>query len=319
MQAQGGRLPRVSERAAMHVRASLNLCSRIWLYIECMRKVNLPNGVAVAALGLGTWRMGESKRNRATETAAVLHALTLGYRLIDTAEMYGEGGAEEVVGAALHEAITQRIVKRDDVFIVSKVYPHNASAQGVQDACVRSLARLGVECIDLYLLHWRSSHPLAHTVASFEALKAQGKIAHWGVSNFDASDMQELWSVPHGTHCAANQVYYSMSERGIEFDLLPWQRAHNIPTMAYCPIDQGTLAQSDALRALSKSLNAAPAQIALAWLMQQGDVIAIPKAVKPEHQRDNLAAANLTLSGEQLAQIDALFPPPKRKRRLAMT
>jgi diketogulonate reductase-like aldo/keto reductase len=265
--------------------------------------------------------MGESKRTRVAETTAVLHALSIGYRLIDTAEMYGEGGAEEVVGAALAQAITQRIVKREDVLIVSKVYPHNASMQGVQEACVRSLRRLGVERIDLYLLHWRGAHPLEQTVAGFETLKAQGKIAQWGVSNFDAADMQELWSVAQGPRCAANQVYYSMSERGIEFDLLPWQRdvAHRVPTMAYCPIDQGVLARSDALRTLGKTLDATPAQIALAWLIQQGDVIAIPKAVKPEHQQENFAAQNITLGAEQLAQINALLPPPTRKRRLAMT
>jgi diketogulonate reductase-like aldo/keto reductase len=175
-----------------------------------------------------------------------------------------------------------------------------------------------VESIDLYLLHWRGQHPLAQTVQGFEELKAAGQIRQWGVSNLDATDMQELWSAPHGTACAANQVYYSMSERGVEFDLLPWQRQHRVPTMAYCPIDQGTLAQSDALATLGKTINATPAQLALAWLMQQGDVIAIPKAVKPAHQQENFAAQNITLSAEQLAQIDQLFAPPKRKQRLAM-
>jgi diketogulonate reductase-like aldo/keto reductase len=281
--------------------------------------VDLPNHASVPALGMGTWRMGESKRARTSETAALLHALSIGYRLIDTAEMYGEGGAEEVVGAALREAIAQRIVARDDVFIVSKVYPHNATTQGVQDACARSLKRMGIEKIDLYLLHWPSDHPLAQTVAGFEQLKAQGKIARWGVSNFDTPQMQALWNIPQGSQCAANQVYYSMSRRGIGFDLLPWQReaAHRVPTMAYCPIDKGVLAKSTALQALAGELGATPAQVALAWLMQQGDVIAIPKAMKPEHQRDNLAAATLSLSVAQLAHIDALFPPPKRKQPLA--
>ncbi|MGL4574437.1 MAG: aldo/keto reductase [Burkholderiaceae bacterium] len=284
-----------------------------------MKTVSLPNGTAVPALGLGTWRMGEEKRSRAQEVAAVLHAFEIGYRLIDTAEMYGEGGAEEVVGAALADAIKNRLLRREDVFIVSKVYPHNASREGVHAACARSQQRLGVEAIDLYLLHWRGQHPLAQTVQGFEELKAAGQIHHWGVSNLDAADMQELWSAPHGTACAANQVYYSMSERGVEFDLLPWQRKHHVPTMAYCPIDQGTLAQSDALALLGKTLNATPAQIALAWLMQQGDVIAIPKAVKPVHQQENFEAQNITLSAEQLAQIDELFSPPKRKQPLAMT
>jgi diketogulonate reductase-like aldo/keto reductase len=285
-----------------------------------MRQVALASDVQVPALGLGTWRMGESKRTRSTEIDAVLHAFTLGYRLTDTAEMYGEGGAEEVVGAALADAIKNRLLKREDIVIVSKVYPHNASRAGVKEACARSLQRLGVAAIDLYLLHWRGQHPLAQTVQGFEELKAAGQIRHWGVSNLDAAGMQELWSAPHGNACAANQVYYSMSERGIEFDLLPWQRdvAHRVPTMAYCPIDQGVLAQSAALHSLARERNATPAQIALAWLMQQGDVIAIPKAVKPAHQQENFDAQGITLSAEQLAQIDQLFAPPKRRKPLAM-
>jgi diketogulonate reductase-like aldo/keto reductase len=280
--------------------------------------ITLPTQQHVPNIGIGTWKMGESKRSRTAEVDAVLHAFNLGYRVIDTAEMYGEGGAEEVVGAALREAIAQRILTRTDVCVVSKVYPHNASTQGVQDACARSLKRLGTDHIDIYLLHWRGQHPLAHTVAGFEALKAQGHIAHWGVSNFDVRDLEELWRTPGGNTCATNQVYYSMSERGVEFDLLPWQRTHKLPTMAYSPIDQGTLAKSAALKDLARTLDATPAQVALAWLLREGDVMVIPKASNPAHQRANLAAARLELNAQQLAQIDALFPPPTRKRGLAM-
>jgi diketogulonate reductase-like aldo/keto reductase len=284
-----------------------------------MRTVTLAPGsmppVTVPALGLGTWRMGESKRSRGSEIEAVAHALSLGYRLIDTAEMYGDGGAEEVVGAALERAG----LARDDVFIVSKVYPHNASRAGVQAACRRSLQRLGLAHIDLYLLHWRGQVPLAETVAGFEALQRDGLIRHWGVSNFDVADMGELWQVPGGTRCATNQVYYSLSQRGIEFDLLPWLRAHGVPAMAYSPIDQGPLAQAAQLKPLAQALGCTPAQLALAWVLRQGDVIAIPKAAHAEHQRDNLAAAVLSLPPATLEALDALYPPPRRKRALAMT
>ncbi len=268
----------------------------------------------VPALGLGTWRMGEAARSRSAEIDAVVHALSLGYRLIDTAEMYGEGGAEEVVGAALPRSG----LHRDAVFLVSKVYPHNASRAGVQEACRRSLERLRVDRIDLYLLHWRGSHPLAETVAGFEALQRDGLIRHWGVSNFDVDDMDELWRVPGGDRCAANQVYYSLSQRGIEFDLLPWQRERGVPTMAYSPIDQGPLSHAKALAPLARQLGITPAQLALAWVMRQGDVIAIPKAVRPQHQHDNLDAASVDLPSDVLAAIDAHYPPPRRKRGLAM-
>jgi diketogulonate reductase-like aldo/keto reductase len=258
--------------------------------------------------------MGESARTRAAEIDAVAHALSLGYRLIDTAEMYGEGGAEAVVGAALPRSG----LHRDEAFVVSKVYPHNASRAGVQEACRRSLERLRVARIDLYLLHWRGSHPLAETVAGFEALQRDGLIGHWGVSNFDVDDMEELWQVPGGDRCAANQVYYSLSKRGIEFDLLPWQREHGVPTMAYSPIDQGPLAQAKELAPLARELGITPAQLALAWVMRHGDVIAIPKAVSAQHQRDNLAAASVALPADVLAALDAYSPPPRRKRGLAM-
>ncbi len=280
-----------------------------------MKTVTLPGDETVPALGLGTWRMGESKRTRSAEVDAVRLALELGYRLIDTAEMYGEGGAEEVIG----EALASGPVRREQVFLVSKVYPHNASRKGTIAACERSLVRLRTDWIDLYLLHWRGAVPLAETVEAFETLRAQGKIRRWGVSNFDLADLQELWSTDDGAQCTANQVYYSASQRGIEFDLLPWQRRHGVATMAYCPIDQGALARNGALAAIARARGATAAQVALAWVLRQPDVIAIPKAVQPAHLRDNFAAAAMTLSAAELAQIDAAFPPPARKRPLHMS
>ena len=283
-----------------------------------MRKVRLPGGFEVPALGLGTWRMGESSRARRGEVAAIRRAVELGYRLFDTAEMYGEGGAEEVLGEALADAMRAGDVARDELVIVSKVYPHTASRAGTQSACERSLRRLRLDHIDLYLLHWRGAHPLTETVAGFERLCSQGRIAQWGVSNLDTDDMGELWAVPQGAHCAADQVYYSLSERGIEFDLLPWLRELGVALMAYCPIDQGTLARAKALQPLAQRLNASPAQVALAWLQAHG-VIAIPKAVQDQHLRDNLAAASLQLDAAALSELDTLFPPPRSKRPLAMT
>jgi len=280
-----------------------------------MKTVELPTGEPIPALGLGTWRMGESARARRAEVEAVHFALEIGYRLIDTAEMYGEGGAEEVVG----EALARGPVRRDEVFLVSKVYPHNASRKGTIAACERSLKRLRTDRIDLYLLHWRGEVALEQTVAAFEHLREGGKIRHWGVSNFDVDDLGELWDVDEGKHCAANQVYYSAGQRGIEFDLLPWQRQHRLPVMAYCPIDQGALARSSRLQVVARARGVTAAQVALAWVMRQPGVIAIPKAVQAAHLRDNLAAASIELSAAELTQIDAAFPPPARKRRLAMT
>ena len=280
-----------------------------------MKTVALAGGEQVPALGLGTWRMGESARSRRVEVEAVRFALEIGYRLIDTAEMYGEGGAEEVVG----EAIALGPVRREEVFVVSKVYPHNASREGTIAACERSLKRLRTDCIDLYLLHWRGSAPLSETVAAFEHLREHGRIRHWGVSNFDVGDLHELWTVDDGERCAANQVYYSAGRRGIEFDLLPWQRQHGVPAMAYCPIDQGALARSAPRRAVARARGATPAQVALAWVLRQPDVIAIPKAVQPAHLRENLACTAIELAPAELAQIDAAFPPPPRKLPLAMS
>lgn len=246
-------------------------------------------------------------------------ALELGYRLIDTAEMYGEGGAEEVVGQALADAIAAGDVRREEVFVVSKVYPHNASARGVVAACDRSRARLRLDTLDLYLLHWRGSHSLAATVEGFERLARAGHIRSWGVSNFDVDDMQELWRLPSGPDCVANQVYYSASQRGIEFDLLPWQQERGVATMAYCPIDQGRLASNAELTRIAARHGVTAAQIALAWVLRHSDVIAIPKAVRAEHLRDNLVAATLALDPGDLAAIDGVFPPPQCKQPLAMT
>ena len=269
-------------------------------------------------LGLGTWGMGESQTRRTAEVAAVRTAIGMGYRLIDTAEMYGEGGAEEMVGEALAQAMQAGEVTRDEMFIVSKVYPHNASRKGTLAACERSLHRLGLEHIDLYLLHWRGQFPLAETCTALQTLVDQGRIGRWGVSNFDTDDLQELFALTGGPDCAVNQVYYSLGERGAAFSLLPWQRAHGMPLMAYSPIDQGALARSSALQGMAKRLGATPAQVALAWVLAQPGVVAIPKAVTEAHQRDNLAAAQLQLSTEDLAELDRLFPPPARKQPLAM-
>jgi diketogulonate reductase-like aldo/keto reductase len=249
----------------------------------------------------------------------VRRALEIGYRLIDTAEMYGEGGAEEVIGAALKDAIAAGDVRREDVFIVSKVYPHNAGRTGVPAACERSLRRLGLDRIDLYLLHWRGSVPLAETVAAFEALQERGLIRHWGVSNFDVDNLTALARVTGGAHCAANQIYYSASQRGVEFALLPWQREHRMPAMAYSPIDQGAAARDRTLKAIGARHGATAAQIALAWVLRRPDVIAIPKAVRDAHLRENWAAASIALTPQDLAEIDRRFPPPARKSPLAMT
>ena len=283
-----------------------------------MNTVTLPDGTRLPALGLGTWHLGESAGSRAAEVAAVRLALELGYRVLDTAEMYGEGGAEEVLGQALAESLRAGTVTRDQVFVVSKVYPHNASRAGMVAACERSRKRLGLDRIDLYLLHWPGPHPLHDTVAGFEVLQSQGHITHWGVSNFDTDDMTQLSAVPGGERCAANQVYYSPSTRGAEFDLLPWQRARSMPLMAYCPLDQGDLAQDAALQRVAERHGATASQVALAWLIARGGVMAIPKAVREPHLRANLAAVDLVLHEADLSEIERRFPAPKRKQALAM-
>ena len=271
------------------------------------------------ALGLGTWRMGENARTRRAEVAAVRLAFEIGYRLIDSAEMYGDGGAEEVVGLALAEALRAGDCKREELTIVSKVLPSNASARGVVAACERSRKRLGIGTIDLYLLHWPGSHPLRETVQGFGQLRAQGAIAQWGVSNFDLAAMKKLAALPGGEGCAANQVYYSLSERGIDFDLTPWQRQRALPLMAYSPIDQSALAGDARVAALAAPLGLTAAQLALAWTLRDGNVIAIPKAVREAHLRENFAAGSISLDAATLVALDTLFPPPRKPQPLAVT
>jgi diketogulonate reductase-like aldo/keto reductase len=273
--------------------------------------VALPGGVRVPALGQGTWNMGEDAARRTHEVAALRLGLDLGLTLIDTAEMYADGGAESVVG----EAIAGR---RDEVFLVSKVLPSNASRRGTIAACERSLARLATDRIDLYLLHWRGSHPLAETLAAFEALQGDGRIRAWGVSNLDPADLRELAALPGGSALATNQVLYNPSRRGIEFDLLPWCRARGVPIMAYSPIEQGRLLRHPAIAAIAAAHGATPAQVLLAWALRDGGVIAIPKAVRPAHVRDNRRAVELALTDADLAAIDREFPPPKKAQPLEM-
>jgi diketogulonate reductase-like aldo/keto reductase len=277
----------------------------------------LPGALPMPALGLGTWRMGEHRRTRVTELAALREALEIGYRAFDTAEMYGEGGAEELLGAALAAALRGPL-RRDELCVISKVYPHNATTQGVVAACERSLERLQLDHLDLYLLHWRGSIPLAQTVEGFERLRARGLIRHWGVSNFDLDDLQELAALPQGTQCAANQVWYSLSRRGVEFDVLPWQQEMAMPLMAYSPIDQGALARHAGLQRLAASLGATPSQLALARLLAEPGVMVIPKSSDPARLRENFEAASLRLDLATRQQIDAMFPPPKRRLPLAV-
>ena len=277
-----------------------------------MQTVTLKSGDKVPVLGLGTWRMGERRSERAAEVAAIRLGLELGITLIDTAEMYGDGGAEE----AIAEAIAGR---RDNLFIVSKVYPHNASRAGTVAACERSLKRLRTDRLDLYLLHWRGSEPLADTVAAFERLKAGGKIRNWGVSNFDTGDMKELAGLPKGVGCASNQVLYHLGSRGIEWQLLDTCRKANVMVMAYSPLGQGPLLRKPALKKIADKHGVDPAAIALAWVLRQPGVVAIPKAVRPEHVRANMQALDVKLDADDLKALDTAFPPPQRATPLDMT
>ncbi|MCB1888981.1 MAG: aldo/keto reductase [Rhodocyclaceae bacterium] len=267
------------------------------------RHVPLPHGETVPALGQGTWFMGESPAQRQAEVEALQHGIARGLTLIDTAEMYADGGAEVVVGEAIRG-------RRDSVFLVSKVYPHNASRRGTVAACERSLKRLATDRIDLYLLHWRGSIPFHETIEAMEGLQAAGKIRHWGVSNLDADDMAELWATPGGERVATNQVLYNLGRRGIEWDLQPRCRERGIPLMAYSPLEQARLLHDPALADIAHALSATPAQLALAWLLRQPDVIAIPKAARRSHVDENLAALSLTLGDDVLAELDRLYPPP---------
>jgi diketogulonate reductase-like aldo/keto reductase len=274
-----------------------------------MRTLQLPSGRAMPVLGQGTWRMGENLAKRSSEMQAIQLGIDLGLTLIDTAEMYGEGESEKLVG----EAIAGR---RHEVFLVSKVYPQNATRKGVSSACDRSLRRLKTDYLDLYLLHWRGSVPLAEIIQGFKSLKEAGKIREYGVSNFDVEDMEEAMSNPGGAELATNQVLYNLMRRGIEWDLLPWCRQRAIPTMAYSPVEQGRL--SPKLEPFAVCRGVSPAQIALAWLLLQGDVIAIPKASDPTHVRENREALDLRLTDNEMAELDRLFPPPRVKQALEM-
>ncbi|BBK35664.1 hypothetical protein STAQ_07420 [Allostella sp. ATCC 35155] len=275
-----------------------------------MRKAKLTNGETVPVLGMGTWRMGERAGQRADELAALRLGLDLGVTLIDTAEMYGDGGSEELVGEAIRG-------RRDGLFLVTKFYPHNASRTGVPAACTRSLKRLGTDRIDLYLLHWPGSVPLDETVEALERLREAGRIRHWGVSNFDTDDMEDLMAAG-GEGCAANQVLYNLGRRGIEYDLMPWAEEQGMPLMAYTPLEPGRLAGKPALARIAAERGVAPLQVALAWVLRRPQVIAIPKASTPEHVRQNRAAHDLVLTEPELAMLDAVFPPPTRKRSLEM-
>ncbi len=278
---------------------------------DAIPSISFPSGISVPTLGQGTWNMGEDASGAKTEIESLQVGIDLGMTMIDTAEMYGEGASERLVGKAIEG-------RRDEVFLVSKVYPHNASSEGTIKACERSLQRLGTDRLDLYLLHWRGSYPLADTVDAFERLKAAGKIRAWGVSNFDVNDMEELLRVPSGRNVATNQVLYNLGRRGIEFDLLPWCHDHNIPMMAYSPIEQGRLAHHPTLVQLAKAYKATPAQIALAFVLKRDGVFAIPKTSQPARTRENRQAVSLDISNEDWAALDAAFPPPQRKTPLEM-
>jgi len=278
-----------------------------------MKTIPLSDGQRVPVLGQGTWRMGENKRAHKEEIAALRLGIELGMTLIDTAEMYGEGGAEKVVADAIEG-------QRNRAFVVTKVYPHNASRTELPKACERSLKRLRIDAIDLYLLHWRErSTQLPETVEAFEKLRTAGKIKRWGVSNFDVDDMEELSSIENGTNCAANQVLYNLENREIESGLLQWSQKNEIPIMAYSPVGHGRgLLESATLKKIAKRYNATTSQIALAWVLRQPRVIAIPKAGKEKHVRENARSIAIELTSEDLAELDREFPPPRSRKRLPM-
>jgi diketogulonate reductase-like aldo/keto reductase len=265
----------------------------------------------VPALGQGTWNLGDAASRRAQEIAALRTGIDLGLTLIDTAEMYGEGRSESLVGEAIAG-------QRDKVFLVSKVLPSNASRKGTVRACESSLKRLRTDRIDLYLLHWSGSYPLQETVRGFEELLAAGKIRSWGVSNLDLEEMKKLFALPGGKACAANQVLYNLKRRGIEFDLLPWCVKHDVPVMAYSPVEQGRILDSKVLGQLARRKGATPAQLALAWVLRQERVIAIPKAASAAHVRENAAALDLQLDVKELAELDRAFPAPRGAAPLEM-
>jgi len=276
-----------------------------------MKTVALPSGEKVPAFGLGTWNIGDTRAQRAEEIATLRCGLDAGAALIDTAEMYGDGRSEELVG----EAIAGR---RDEVFLVTKVYPHNASRKGVPAACERSLKRLKTDRIDLYLLHWRGSVPFAETIEAFVALQKAGKIRHFGVSNLDLSDMKEWYKMPGGAALASNQLLYNLTRRGIEWDLQPWLRERRVPLMAYSPIEQARLPGDAKLAGFAQRHGMTPAQAALAWLLSKDGVIVIPKTGRRERLKENLGALERRLDAAQLADLDRLFPPPMGPQPLEM-
>lgn len=276
-----------------------------------MRTLKLPSGQLIPVLGMGTWQMGENARNRQSEIDALRYGLDLGLTLIDTAEMYGEGGAEEVIAQAIAS-------RRAEVFLVSKVYPHNASKRGTIAACERSLQRLKTDYLDLYLLHWRGSVPLAETLEGLATLQQSGKIRSYGVSNFDAEDMEEAIGLKDGKGIATNQVLYNLMRRGIEWNLLPWCRQQGIPIMAYSPIEQGRLLNNRTLKTIAQQRGVTAAQVAIAWLLHQENVIVIPKSSRIDHVEQNYAALNLKLNADELASLDAAFPAPTKPVSLEM-
>lgn len=276
-----------------------------------MRNTQLPSGEQVPVLGLGTWHMGERPEKRQDELDAIRCAIDNGMKLIDTAEMYGDGASEELIGKALSG-------RRADAFIVSKVLPHHATRRGTVNACEDSLRRLGTDYLDMYLLHWPGSVPLEETIEAFDALLRAGKIRYWGVSNFDTPDMEELLALPGGNAVATNQVLYNLTRRGIEFDLMPWCRQRKLPMMAYSPLEQGRLLGNPELLRLAAHYSATPAQIALCWVLRGDSMIALPKASTPGRVEQLLGALDIPLSQQDLAALDLAFPPPKRKIPLEM-
>lgn len=277
--------------------------------MNAKKTVTLADHTVLPAIGQGSWYIGDKAENARVEITALRRGIELGMTLIDTAEMYGNGRSESLIGQAIKGL-------REDVFLVSKVYPHNAGGVALRRSCEASLKRLGVETLDLYLLHWPGQIPYEETVSGMETLIAEGKIRRWGVSNLDITEMKTLSHVPGGAQCAVNQVLYHLGSRGIEYDLLPWQRQHHLPTMAYCPLAQGgrlrqNLFQHPAVLAVAEELAATPAQVLLAWVIRSGDIIAIPKAGSIAHVEENARAMTLHLSTEHLQQLDRAFPEPR--------
>ena len=268
-----------------------------------MRTVGLPGGDEVVALGQGTWRMGERRAARKDEVAALRHGIACGMTLVDTAEMYGSGGAEKVVGEAIRG-------QRDTVYLVSKVLPSNAGRKRMARACEKSLKCLGTDYLDLYLLHWRSGVSLDEVVEGFLALQEAGKIRRFGVSNFDTDDMEELWETPSGQGCQTNQILYNLSRRWPEAALMDWSRRHSQPLMIYSPLEQGRLPEGGALGAIAAERGVTPMQVALAWVLRHEDMFVVPKASRIAHVDENLGALDIVLTDDELAALDTAFPPP---------